>query len=72
MQNDDDLIIVFGGVNDWVTGRNLGNIDSTDTYTFYGAMKSLCNGLITKYPNKQIVFFTAPQMVIYNRRENKL
>lgn len=68
MRNDGDLIIVFGGVNDWVTGRNLGTIDSTDTYTFYGAMKSLCNGLITKYPNKQIVFFTSPQNDYVNRK----
>lgn len=67
MQNDGDVIIVFGGVNDWVTGRNLGNINSTDTYTFYGAMKSLCEGLITKYPNKQIVFFTSPQNDYVNR-----
>ena len=61
MSNNGDVIIVFGGVNDWVTGRALGTMSSTDTYTFYGAMKSLCDGLIDKYPNKQIVFFTSPQ-----------
>lgn len=68
MSNNGDVIIVFGGVNDWVTGRTLGDIASTDTYTFYGAMKALCSGLITKYPNKQIVFFSSPQNDYVNRK----
>ena len=67
MGENGDIILVFGCVNDWVTGRKLGNKESTDRFSFYGAMKLLCNGLINKYPNKQIVFFSSPQNDYINR-----
>ena len=53
-----DIVIVFGGTNDWNVGQNgtLGTIDSTDNTTFYGAMNVLCEGLLNKYPDKLIVF----------------
>ena len=56
-----DAVIVFGGVNDWVTGRELGTINDTDTTTFYGAMKALCEGLIAKYTTNDIFVFSSPQ-----------
>lgn len=58
LPNDCDIVIVFGGTNDWNVGQNgtLGTIDSTDNTTFYGAMNVLCEGLLNKYPDKLIVF----------------
>lgn len=61
MDNDADTVVVLGGVNDWVTGRTLGALTDTGTDTFYGAMKSLCEGLIAKYPTSNIYMFSSPQ-----------
>lgn len=61
MEEDADLIIVFGGVNDWTTGRDLGSMEDAGTDTFYGSMKALCSGLTQKYPDAQIFFFSSPQ-----------
>lgn len=61
MDDDADAVIVFGGVNDWVTGRSLGDIGDNETDTFYGAMKALCSGLLTKYPAGDIYVFSSPQ-----------
>ena len=64
MANDLDLICVWGGVNDhhWTgtAGRPFGNINSptSETNSFYGALKNLCEGLINKYPGKTIMFIT--------------
>ena len=44
--NDADIITVFGGTNDFSSNVTLGDITSTDTQTFYGALNVLCKGLI--------------------------
>ncbi|MBE6925145.1 MAG: SGNH/GDSL hydrolase family protein [Ruminococcaceae bacterium] len=67
-----DAIIVFGGVNDWVTGRTLGTMADTGTDTFYGAMKALCAGLIARYPVKPIYVFSSLQNDYVNRPANDL
>lgn len=58
--NYSDIITVFGGVNDW--GQNnptpLGTIDDTGTSTFYGALNTLCTGLLTEFPLSLIIFIT--------------
>ena len=59
MSNDVDLITVMGGTNDGSV--KLGTWNSTDTSTFYGALNVLITGLINKYPNKKIAFFTPIQ-----------
>ena len=58
LPDDYDIVIVFGGTNDWNANTlgALGSFGDTDVHTFYGAMKTLCEGLIKKYPNKLIVF----------------
>ena len=59
MDPDADLIVVFGGTNDYGNGQApLGNITDTTMFTFYGAVRVLCVNLIKKYPNSQIVFIT--------------
>ncbi|EPK9979341.1 SGNH/GDSL hydrolase family protein [Acinetobacter baumannii] len=59
MDNDADYVLVFAGTNDARnSGVPMGTDDSTDNTTFKGALNVLCNGLITKYPNKKIGFIT--------------
>ena len=58
MDNNADLICVMGGVNDIWFNCQLGNFGDTDPITFYGAMETLCDGLLTKYPGKTIIFIT--------------
>ena len=59
MDEDADIIVVFGGTNDFGHGdAPLGNIDSRSEYTFYGALHSLYTKLIEKYPTSRIVILT--------------
>lgn len=59
MIDDVDLITVMGSTNDGQVP--LGEWNSIDTSTFYGALNVLITGLIKKYPNKKIAFFTPIQ-----------
>lgn len=72
MSTTADAITVFGCVNDWSCGRELGSIADTTTDTFYGTMKLLCEGLINKYPTNDIYFISSPQCDYINRPANKL
>ncbi len=57
MDPDADLIVVFGGTNDYGNGQApLGEITDTSMFTFYGAVHTLCTNLKSKYPNAKIVF----------------
>lgn len=58
MTDDADIITVFGGINDYAnaSGTPIGTFGSTDTTTIYGAMDSLCKGLLQKYPTKKLGF----------------
>lgn len=59
MDYDVDIIVVFGGTNDFGNGQApLGDMNSTDMRTFYGALHTLIRKLIEKYYNKTIVFMT--------------
>ena len=58
MDDDADIILVFGGFNDFAWCSDLGDIDSTDPFTFYGALNTLVVGLQEKYPDAYIFFVT--------------
>lgn len=58
MDNDADYVIVFAGTNDIQREITLGDEDSDNPATFYGALNGLCEGLLTKYPAKKIAFIT--------------
>ena len=58
MSDDADLIVVWGGTNDYHYGHALGTVDDTTSTTFCGAVNQLCKGLINKYPQKDILFVT--------------
>lgn len=53
-----EVIVVFGGSNDYYNDVPLGSPDSQKKDEFYGALKILCTGLKSTYPNSQIVFIT--------------
>lgn len=59
MDDDADLIVVFGGSNDYGHGdAPLGHFEDRTPDTFYGACHYLFEGLIRKYLGKTIVIIT--------------
>ena len=59
MDNDADIVVVFGGTNDFGHGdAPLGTISDRTPYTFYGALHCLYTALIEKYPGVPIVVLT--------------
>ena len=59
MDDDADIVVVFGGTNDYGHGdAPLGNFDDRTPDTFYGACHYLFSGLIRKYLGKSIVIMT--------------
>lgn len=58
MNDDADIISVFGGTNDQGVGFELGKIEDTENSTIYGSLDILCKGLIEKYPQAFIFFIT--------------
>ena len=59
MDPDADIVVVFGGTNDFGHGdAPLGTFSDRTPDTFYGACHVLMEGLINKYPASTIVFIT--------------
>lgn len=58
MRDDLDIVVVFGGTNDWYTGAPLGTATDADNATFYGALNVMIPGLLSKYPEGDIIFIT--------------
>ena len=59
MDPDADVVVVFGGTNDFGHGNApLGTFDDRDDGTFYGALHVLYRKLIEKYPKAEIVICT--------------
>ena len=59
MDNDADIVVVFGGTNDYGHGdASIGNFSDRTPETFYGACHYLFSGLIKKYIGKTIVIMT--------------
>lgn len=61
MADGADIISVFCGTNDYGSQVALGTIASASQYEFYGALNTLAEGLIAKFPGKTIVFITPMQ-----------
>lgn len=54
-----DIIVVYGGVNDYIHGdAPIGKPEDTTPETFYGALDFLINFLLDNFNNAQIVFMT--------------
>ena len=59
MDNDADVIVIFGGTNDFGHGdAPIGAMNDRTPYSFYGALHTLYISLIEKYPESQIVVLT--------------
>lgn len=59
MEDMADIVMVFGGTNDFDHGdAPIGTPQGRTPETFYGAMHYLCKGLIEKHPSAIIVFMT--------------
>ena len=62
MDDDADIILVFGGTNDYgraVYTPSIGTITDAVNTTVYGALNILCEGLISKYP-QALIFLCTP------------
>lgn len=59
MDKDADVVVVFGGTNDYGHGdAPLGTIDDFTEDTFYGALNVLYKNLIETYPTSRIIVIT--------------
>lgn len=59
MDPDADIVVVFGGTNDYGHGdAPLGEMNDRTIWTYYGALHVLFTALIEKYPAAQIVVLT--------------
>ena len=59
MDADADIIVVFGGTNDFGHGdAAFGCFEDRDEYTFCGALHSLILRIMNRYPDAEIVFMT--------------
>jgi len=59
MEDDADIVMVFGGTNDYGHGdAPFGSFEDRTMDTYCGSIHYLMQGLIEKYPEAQIVFVT--------------
>lgn len=59
MEDDADVVIVFGGTNDYGHGdAPIGSFEDRTPYSFYGACHYLFSGLIKKYLGKPVIIMT--------------
>ena len=71
MNREADIVVVFGGTNDFGHGdAPLGNFDSRDEFTFYGALHTLIQKIICKYPQSVLVFLTPLHRITENNELN--
>ncbi|MBO5006450.1 MAG: SGNH/GDSL hydrolase family protein [Clostridia bacterium] len=57
IDEDSDLIVIFGGTNDFGHGdAPIGTPEDDTPYTFWGACNTICEMLMTRFPKSQIVF----------------
>ena len=65
MESEADIIIVFGGTNDY--GHGDSSFYGDDEYSFEGALKILCAGIKKKYPTSRVLFLTPLQRIGVDR-----
>lgn len=66
MNKEADIIVVYGGVNDYLHGdAPIGSYGDKTPATFCGAVDFLMEYLTNEYPSKPIVFMT-PARLMYN------
>lgn len=71
MDADADIVVVFGGTNDFGHGdAPMGTPDDRTPDTFWGACHTLMSSLIEKYPTATVVFMTPLHRAVEDR-ENR-
>lgn len=59
MDTDADVVVVFGGTNDFGHGdAPFGSFEDRTPYTFYGACHTLFSSLIERFPSAEIIVMT--------------
>lgn len=58
MDKDADVVMVYGGINDFNHSLPLGDPGSEDKSEFYGALNIICRTLVMDYPTADIFFIT--------------
>lgn len=73
MDADADVVVVFGGTNDFGHGdAPLGCMSDRSPYTFYGACHFLIRKLLLCYPDAQLVFMTPLHRTVEDRGGRRL
>ena len=73
MDDDADMVFVFGGTNDFGHGdAPIGRPTDRTPYTFYGALHTLFTGLINKYPKSKICVITPLHRLCEENQNGKL
>ncbi len=68
MAEDADIIVVFGGTNDYGHGdAPLGQMSDRTAWSFYGGLHTLCDALAERYPDARIVILTP----LHRQEENE-
>lgn len=63
INSDADIIVVYGGVNDYIHGdAPFGSLGDSTPSTFCGGVEFLMNILKELYPNSKIIFMTPARM----------
>ena len=74
MDKEADIVVVFGGTNDFGHGdAPLGTMDDRTVNTFYGALHDLYVALLNQYPSAQLVVMTpthreSEDEILFNER----
>lgn len=72
MDPDADVIVVFGGTNDYGHGdAAMGSMDDRTPDTFYGALHDLFQKLLKKYPEAKVIVMTPVHRENENREINE-
>jgi len=73
MDTDADVVVVFGGTNDYGHGdAAIGKITDRTDDTFYGALNNLYTDIINKFPHAQLVAMTPCHRLNENEYYNHL
>ena len=58
VSDEANIISVFGGINDFVCSVPLGDINSDDEYTVYGALNAIAYKMTAEHPDAFVFFIT--------------
>lgn len=73
MEPDADMVVVFGGVNDYIHGdAPFGEIGDTTPATFCGGVYFLMNYLQTAYPGKPIIFMAPARSFLRKEVDDRI